>query len=188
MLARKGEQWASSWEMEEEGGFGGVVGVVVADGDGPVWVLPMDAACARRSLDAEALGADGDAAIGADEDGGAQAPDVGPPRAVRSGAQDSEVMRRRTFMRGPSARCHRRIRRWAAPRRAHARTSSFSIHCCVTARSRPRKCQPPRATGRVAVRFSDSGCHRIRPSSFRFSLKRPTPCASRRDGEVARSL
>ena len=91
MLASKREQWASSWEMEEEGGFGGLVRVVAEDGNVPVWMLAVDEACARRSVDAQALGADGDAAIGADEDGGAQAPDVGPPRAARSGAQGGTV-------------------------------------------------------------------------------------------------
>ena len=91
MLASKGEQRISSWEMEEEGGFGGVVGVVAEDGDITVWMLAVDEAGARRSLDAQALGADGDAALGADEDGSAQAPDVGPPRAARSGAQGGTV-------------------------------------------------------------------------------------------------
>ena len=62
----------------EEGGFSGVVRVVVEDGDVAVWMLAVDEAGARRDLDAEALGADGDAAV---EDGGSQAPDVGPPRA-----------------------------------------------------------------------------------------------------------
>ena len=67
--------------MEEERGFCGVVWMVFEDGDVAVWVLAVDEAGAWRSLDAEALGADGDAAIGADEDGGAQAPDAGPPWA-----------------------------------------------------------------------------------------------------------
>ena len=47
MLASKREQGVSSWEMEEEGGFGGVVGVVAEDGDVPVWVLAVNEACAR---------------------------------------------------------------------------------------------------------------------------------------------
>ena len=46
-----------------------------------IWVLAVDEAGARRGGEAEARSADGDAAVGTDEDGGAQAPDAGPPRA-----------------------------------------------------------------------------------------------------------
>ena len=42
---------------------------------------------ARSGLDAQELRADGDAAVGANLDGGAQAPDKGPPGAVGFGAQ-----------------------------------------------------------------------------------------------------
>ena len=52
--------------MEEEGKFGGVVRVVAEDGEVSVWVLAVDGACARRSVDAEAPGAGGDAARRAD--------------------------------------------------------------------------------------------------------------------------
>ena len=56
-----------------------------------IWVLAVDEAGARRGGEAEARSADGDAAVGTDEDGGAQAPDAGPPRAARSGAQRGTV-------------------------------------------------------------------------------------------------
>ena len=91
MLASKREQWGSSWEVEEDGGFGGVVWVVAEDGDVAVWMLAVDEASARRSLDAQALSADGHATIGADEDGRTHAPDVRPPRAARRGAQSRAV-------------------------------------------------------------------------------------------------
>ena len=58
-----------------------MVWVMAKDGDVAVGMLAVDEASAWRDLDAETLSADGHAAIGADEDGGAQAPDVGPPRA-----------------------------------------------------------------------------------------------------------
>ena len=43
---------------------------------------------AAWALDAEALGADRDALVGTDFGLGALAPDVGPPGALRGGAQD----------------------------------------------------------------------------------------------------
>ena len=43
---------------------------------------------ARRTLDAEALGADGNPAIGPDFEGSAYAPNIGPPGATRGWAQD----------------------------------------------------------------------------------------------------
>jgi len=51
------------------------------DGDVGVWVEAVDEAGGGRSLDAEAAGADGDAAVGLDFDGGTLAEDIGPPRA-----------------------------------------------------------------------------------------------------------
>ena len=45
-----------------------------------------------RSLDPEELGADGHAAIGADFDGRAHAPDEGPPGAARDGTQDAAFL------------------------------------------------------------------------------------------------
>ena len=47
----------------------------------------VDEAGAGRSVDFDAEGAGGDAAVGGDGDGGAEAPEVGPPRAIGSWAQ-----------------------------------------------------------------------------------------------------
>jgi hypothetical protein len=52
----------------------------------------MDEARARRSGDAEAERANGDAAVVADFEGGALAPDIGPPRAGGSWAEDRAVL------------------------------------------------------------------------------------------------
>ena len=46
---------------------------------------------AGRSFDPQALGADGDAAVVADAEGGALAPDVRPPRTQRHGTQDGTL-------------------------------------------------------------------------------------------------
>ena len=46
---------------------------------------------AWRAFHAEALGADGHAPIGADLHGRADAPNIGPPRAARGGAQDRSL-------------------------------------------------------------------------------------------------
>lgn len=51
-------------------------------------VMTEDESGFGGGLDAEALGADGDAAIVGDLDDGAFAPDKGPPRTARDGAQD----------------------------------------------------------------------------------------------------
>ena len=42
-------------------------------------------------FEAQALGADGNAAIGADLDGGADTPNIRPPGAARGGAQDGAL-------------------------------------------------------------------------------------------------
>src|ERR1022692_267288 len=47
---------------------------------------------AETTVDAEALGADGHAAIGADFDGGAEAPDKRPPGAARDGAEEGAFL------------------------------------------------------------------------------------------------
>ena len=46
---------------------------------------------ARGTFDSEALGADGNAAVGADPERGAEAPNIGPPRAARGWAQDGPL-------------------------------------------------------------------------------------------------
>jgi len=43
---------------------------------------------ARGTFDAKALGANGNATVGADLDGGTNAPNIGPPRAARGGLAD----------------------------------------------------------------------------------------------------
>ena len=43
---------------------------------------------ARGTFDAKALGANGNATVGADLDGGTNAPNIGPPRAARGGPED----------------------------------------------------------------------------------------------------
>ena len=47
---------------------------------------------ARGTLDTEALGADGNAAIGADLERRADTPNIRPPRAARGGAQDGPFL------------------------------------------------------------------------------------------------
>ena len=54
-------------------------------------VMTKDESGFWGGLDAEALGADGDAAIVSDFDAGALAPDEGPPRTARYGTQDGAV-------------------------------------------------------------------------------------------------
>ena len=63
---------------EEDGGI--AVGMDAAGDDG-----------ARRLFEAQALGGDGDATVRVDTCLGACAPDVRPPRAARSGAQDGTL-------------------------------------------------------------------------------------------------
>lgn len=70
-------------------------GFVAEDGDVAVGMEAVDEAGAWRSLDAETAGACGDAAIWRDGDRGAEAPDVGPPRAAGSWPQ-----RRAAFLLG----------------------------------------------------------------------------------------
>ena len=77
--------------MEQEEGFGGVGGRVAEDGDIAVGVEAVDKAGAGWSLDAQAQGACGDASVGMDFESGAQAEDVGPPRAFGGGAEDGAV-------------------------------------------------------------------------------------------------
>lgn len=56
----------------------------------------VDEAGSRRGGDFDAEGACGDATVGGDGDGGAEAPDVGPPRAFGCGAQGGAAF----FLRG----------------------------------------------------------------------------------------
>ena len=45
----------------------------------------------RGPFDAEALGADGNAAVGADPERGAEAPNIGPPGAARGWTQNGPL-------------------------------------------------------------------------------------------------
>lgn len=77
------------WEVEKEDGELAVRGRVEKSGDVAVWVEAAGDGRAAGAFDAETLGADGDALIGADFGLGALAPDVGPPGAVWGGAQST---------------------------------------------------------------------------------------------------
>ena len=66
-------------------------GRVEKSGEVAVWVEAAGDGRAAGAFDAETLGADGDAPIGADFGLGALAPDGGPPGAVWGGAQDGAL-------------------------------------------------------------------------------------------------
>ncbi len=67
-------------------------GRVAEDGEVAVWVLAVDEASVGWSGDAQAQGADGDAAVGADFEVGAQAEDLGPPRALWGWAEHGAAL------------------------------------------------------------------------------------------------
>lgn len=77
--------------MEQDCGALAGFGFVGEDGDVAVGVEAVNDAGAGADADAEALGVDGHATVGADLEQGALAPDVRPPRAARSGAQSIAV-------------------------------------------------------------------------------------------------
>ena len=77
--------------MEEQGWGKAVCGWLEEDGGITVWVQAAGDRGAARALEAQALRADGDALVGADLGLGAQAPHVGPPRAVGRGPQDGAL-------------------------------------------------------------------------------------------------
>jgi hypothetical protein len=70
----------------EDLGFGFWIGLGGQDGVVAGGVMTKDELVFWGGLDAEALGADGDAAIVSDFDDGAFAPDEGPPRTTRDGS------------------------------------------------------------------------------------------------------
>ena len=74
--------------MEEEDGAFGLVWRSEEDGVVAVWMEASGDESAGRFFDAEALRGEGDAAIGSDAGLRACAPNVGPPRAARGGAED----------------------------------------------------------------------------------------------------
>lgn len=55
------------------------------------WVEAQNHLGAGGTFDAEALGADGNTAIGTDLDGGADTPNIRPPRAARGCPQDGPI-------------------------------------------------------------------------------------------------
>ena len=77
--------------MEEENGAMIFVRRVAEDGGVAVWMEAASDGGTGREIDPKALGAAGDAAIGADLGLGMHAPDAGPPRAARSGAKRAAV-------------------------------------------------------------------------------------------------
>ena len=81
--------------MKELGSGGGrAFGLVWRREDDGVVAVGVEASCnegAGRFFDAEALGGEGDAAVGADAGLGAGAPDVGPPGAARGGTEDGAL-------------------------------------------------------------------------------------------------
>ena len=83
-----GSGWVGFGQVgKEDLGFGVVAGMSGEDGVMTTGMGAEDEFGFWAGLEAEALGADGDAAIVADLDGGALAPDEGPPRAAGHGAQ-----------------------------------------------------------------------------------------------------
>ncbi len=73
---------------EEDDGFFKRVGLVGEEGNIAIGVLAVDDLGARRAGDPQAFQACRDAPIGADGDGGADTPNVSPPRAAGCRAQD----------------------------------------------------------------------------------------------------
>ena len=78
-------------DLQEEHGACAGFGFVGQDADGAVGMKAVDDARACTDTDAEALRADGDAAIGANFERGAHTPDVGPPSAARHWSQDGAL-------------------------------------------------------------------------------------------------
>ena len=74
--------------MEEDEGFGLWIWGLLEVIDVTVWAETTDDGGTWWGLNGLALGADGDFAVVADADAGLLAPDKGPPRAIRDGAQD----------------------------------------------------------------------------------------------------
>jgi len=87
----KGEVVSEHWAMEQDDGFGVLVWGVAEVVEVAIGAQAADDGGARWGLDGLALGADGDFAVVADADAGLLAPDVGPPRTVRGGAEDGAL-------------------------------------------------------------------------------------------------
>lgn len=91
----KADGYFGGREVKERDGELSVFGRVEEDADIAVCVETSCDAGAGRAFDAQALGADGDAAVGADFGTGALAPDAGPPGAFWSGAQGGALFLQR---------------------------------------------------------------------------------------------
>jgi len=76
-----------STNFEQDCGFFVRIGWTGQDDEVAVGMLAVDHAGPGAGANSEALGTDGHAAIGADLEGGAQTPDVGPPGAARGWTQ-----------------------------------------------------------------------------------------------------
>ena len=79
-------------DLQEEGGAFSGFWFVGEDADGAVGLEAMDDARARTDSHPQTFVADGHAAIGADLELSAAAPDVGPPGAARHRAQDAALV------------------------------------------------------------------------------------------------
>ena len=85
MRSKQDRSW--SGRVDEENGHGMLGGRGCEDGDISVWMKAADDECTGWPIDAQACGAEGDAAVGIDAGVGALTPDVRPPRAGWSGTQ-----------------------------------------------------------------------------------------------------
>ena len=86
-MRSKGDD-SKDWTMEENDRFGLWIWGVAQIIDVAIGAQATDDGGAGWSIQGLALGADGDFAIVADADAGLLAPDKGPPRTIRDGAQD----------------------------------------------------------------------------------------------------
>jgi len=73
-------------DMEQDDGFGFGIGSMAEVVNVTIWAETAEDAGAGWGVNGLALGADGDFAVVPDADAGLLAPDIGPPRALRDGA------------------------------------------------------------------------------------------------------
>ena len=86
--ANKSGMGLKDWNMKQEDGFGVFVRGVTEVVDVAIGSQAADDFGAGWGVNGMALGADGDFAVVSNADAGLLAPDVGPPGAVGSGADD----------------------------------------------------------------------------------------------------
>jgi len=87
--------WLEDGAVEQNLRFGLGIGLVAEVVEVAVGAEAADDVGAGRGVKAHALGSDGDCAVVADADAGALAPDKGPPRTGRYGAQDRAALGQR---------------------------------------------------------------------------------------------